>query len=333
MRIGDIDLDGPAVLAPMAGYSDARFRLLCREQGAALCFTEMISAEGLMRSVKSTLRLMRIEPDERPTGLQLYGSDPVRMGEAAARSVELVGPDLIDINMGCPARKVVRRGSGVALMRDPDRAVRIVEAVRAAVDCPVTVKIRSGWSAEEITAVELAGALVAAGATALIVHGRTRTQLHSGDADWEVIGRVREAVDVPVIGNGGVASAGDATGLMRVAGTDAVMVGRAAVGNPWVFRGIARGRTAPPTPEELLSAVGRHLDGLIEANHVHGFSRPEQRACSRFRAHLVRYTTGWPGSVAFRRKLNDLVSRESVMAAMDELLDREPVRPLDRSVE
>jgi len=138
MRIGPIELDGPAVLAPMAGYSDARFRLLCREQGCALGFTEMVSAEGLMRSVRSTLRLMRIEPGERPVGLQLYGHDPVRMGEAAARAVEEVGPDLIDINMGCPARKVVRRGSGVSLMRDIPLAARIAEAVVDAVDCPVT---------------------------------------------------------------------------------------------------------------------------------------------------------------------------------------------------
>jgi len=334
MRIGDIELDGPAVLAPMAGYSDARFRVLCREQGAALVFTEMISAEGMTRSVRSTLRLMTIEPDERPTGLQLYGSDPVRMGEAAARSLELVQPDLIDVNMGCPARKVVRRGSGVALMRDPERAVRIVEAVRAAVDCPVTVKFRSGWSPTEITAVEFGCAMVTAGADALIVHGRTRTQLHSGDPDWELIGRVRAAVGVPVIGNGGVASAEDAAALQRAAGTDTVMVGRAAVGNPWIFRGITRGRLEGPTAEELLSAVERHLDGLIEANHANGFSRAEERACRRFRAHLVRYTVGWPGSVAFRRKLNDFVSAASVRAAMEELVGcSEPDPPADRSVE
>lgn len=324
LRIGPLEIDGPAILAPMAGYTDARFRLLCHEQGSALGFTEMISAEGLMRSVRSTERLTRVEPGERPLGLQLYGHDPVRMGEAAARAEELVHPDLIDINMGCPARKVVRKGSGVALMRDLPRALQIAEAVVAAVDVPVTAKIRIGWSAVESTADELAVGLQAAGCEAITIHGRTRAQLHSGDPDWGAIGRIRAQLSIPVIGNGGVASGSDARALIETAGVEAVMVGRAAVGNPWIFREIRRHcaglRPAPPTREEMLGAVTRHLDGLIEANRRYGVDRPERRACSRFRAHLVRYSAGRPASVAFRRRLNEMKDRAAVLAAMRDLL-------------
>jgi len=324
LRIGSLRIDGPAVLAPMAGYTDARFRLLCREQGCALGFTEMISAEGLMRSVRSTERLTRVEPGERPLGLQLYGHDPARMGEAAARAVELVRPDLIDINMGCPARKVVRKGSGVALMRDLPRALRIAEAVVGAVDVPVTAKIRIGWSAVESNAEELAEGLQAAGCAAITVHGRTRAQLHAGDPDWEAIGRIRARIAVPVIGNGGVATGEDAVKLMEVAGVEAVMVGRAAVGNPWVFRAIRRHCAGlppvPTTPGELLEGVTRHLDGLIDANHRYGVDRPEGRACSRFRAHLVRYSAGRPDSVAFRRRLNEMKNRTAVLDAIAELV-------------
>ena len=324
LRIGPLQIDGPAVLAPMAGYTDARFRLLCREQGNALGFTEMISAEGLMRSVRSTERLTRVEPGERPLGLQLYGHDPVRMGEAAARAEQLVRPDLIDINMGCPARKVVRKGSGVALMRDLPRALRIAEAVVAAVDVPVTAKIRIGWSAVESNADELASGLQAAGCAAITIHGRTRAQLHSGDPDWEAIGRIRAQLSISVIGNGGVASGSDAEALMKIAGVDAVMVGRAAVGNPWIFREIRQHcdglPVAPPRPEEILEAITRHLDGLIAANRTFGVDHPEKRACSRFRAHLVRYSAGRPASVAFRRRLNEMKDRASVLSAMADLL-------------
>jgi len=324
LKLGELEIDGPAVLAPMAGYTDARFRLLCREQGCALGFTEMISAEGLMRSVRSTERLTRLEPGERPVGLQLYGHDPVRMGEAAARAAQLVEPDLIDINMGCPARKVVRKGSGVALMRDLPRALRIAEAVVGAVDLPVTVKIRIGWSARESNADELARGLQAAGCAAISVHGRTRAQLHAGPADWDAIGRIRDGLTIPVIGNGGVSCGRDARALMAASGVEAVMVGRAAVGNPWVFREIRHhlddATPSPPTPDEVIEAVTRHLDGLIEANRTCGMDRPEGRACSRFRAHLVRYSAGRTDSVAFRRRLNEMKDRAAVLAAMRDLL-------------
>jgi len=324
LRIGDLELDGPTVLAPMAGYTDARFRHICRQLGCSLVFTEMVSAEGLMRSVRSTHRLIHIEPGERPVALQLYGHDPVRLGEAAARAQELVQPDLIDVNMGCPARKVVRKGSGVALMRDVPRAVRIIEEVHAAASCPITAKIRSGWSHEEINAPEMALALQDAGCSALILHARPRTQLHSGPVDHDLIARIRDTLEIPVIGNGGVVDAATAREMMDTSGVDAVMVGRAAIGNPWVFRRILRGLAgrpdAPPTPQELRATLLDHLDGMIEANVASGVPLAESRACSHFRGHLVRYSRGRPASVAFRRKLNQLRDRATVVAAVDDLL-------------
>jgi len=324
LRIGDIQLDGPTVLAPMAGYTDARFRRICRGLGCSLVFSEMISAEGLMRSVRSTHRLIRIEEGERPVALQLYGHDPVRLGEAAARAEELVAPDIIDLNMGCPARKVVRKGSGVALMRDVPRAVEMVERVRDAVSCPITAKIRSGWSHQEINALPMAQALQDAGCSALTVHARPRTQLHSGPVDHDLLARIRETLDIPIIGNGGVTDAASAREMMDTAGVDAVMVGRAAIGNPWVFRriidGLAGRPDGPPSPRELRDTLLDHLDGIIAANIDAGISQAESRGCSHFRGHLVRYSAGRPASVAFRRKLNQLRDRAAVVQAVDELL-------------
>lgn len=324
LRIGDLELDGPTVLAPMAGYTDARFRRICRQLGCSLVFTEMVSAEGLMRSVRSTHRLIRIEPGGRPVALQLYGNDPVRLGEAAARAEELVQPDVIDVNMGCPARKVVRKGSGVALMRDVPRAVRIIEEVHAAASCPITAKIRSGWSHEELNAVEMAVALQDAGCSALTLHARPRTQLHSGPVDHDLVARLRETLRIPVIGNGSVVDGDSARQMMESSGVEAVMVGRAAIGNPWVFRrildGLAGQPYAPPTPEELRATVLDHLDGIIASNVEAGVASAESRACSHFRGHLVRYSAGRPASVAFRRKLNQLRDRATVVAAVDELL-------------
>ncbi len=320
LRIANLEIEGKGVLAPMAGYTDRGFRLLCAEQGAALVFTEMISAEGLLRNVPTTLRMMRIDPGERPVGLQLYGPDPQRVAEAAVVAEELVTPDLIDLNMGCPARKVVRKGSGVALMRDPPKAERMVQAVTAAVSCPVTVKMRSGWSADEVNAVELARRFEAAGCAALTVHARTRSQVHTGKVDLDLLAEVRSAVSIPVIGNGGVTGGEQAEGMMGTTGVDAVMVGRAAIGNPWIFREIAQGHAEEVTPEQVTSAVSRHLETLIATNVEARRDRPEERACSRIRGHLVRYTAGRPGSGTFRRRLSELGDRETLMQALDDLL-------------
>lgn len=322
--IGQLTIDGPAVLAPLAGFSDVAFRPLCREQGAAVVFTEMVSAEGLLRGVRSTTDLMTVDESERPLGLQLYGADPERLGQAAALAWEMARPDLIDLNMGCPARKVIRKGAGVALMNDPPRAIRVVEAVRRAVPCPVSVKLRSGWSADRVNAVELAPLLQRAGCDALVVHGRIRTQGHSGAVDHDLIARVRDAVTIPVIGNGGVTDGASARAMMDAAGVEAVMVGRGAIGNPWVFRIIGdelSGRPLRPvSARELRAAVERHLDGLIALRRAARMVDAEARACSRFRGHLVRYVSGRRGSTAFRRRLMELVTRDAVLRAVDGLL-------------
>jgi len=323
LTVADLTLDGPAALAPMAGYTDAGFRLLCREQGSALGVSEMVSAEGLLRNVRVTGRLMRIADGERPVGIQLYGHDPERVAEAAEVTEELVAPDLIDLNMGCPVKKVVRKGAGAALMRDTARAVRMMEGVKARVRCPVSAKIRAGWSAEERNAPDFAAALQDAGCDLITVHARTRSQVHSGDADWDLIRQLGEQLHIPVVGNGGVKTADDAVALLRDTGIPALMVGRAAIGNPWLFREIRAaiaGRTAaPPTHDEVRQAVTRHLDALIQANVEAGLRGAEGRACAHFRGHLVKYTAGRHRSVALRRRLNDLGDRAAILEALDDL--------------
>lgn len=322
--LANLELDGPAALAPMAGYTDAGFRLLCREQGSALGISEMVSAEGLLRNVRVSGRLMRIADGERPVGIQLYGPDPERVAEAAEVTEALVAPDLIDLNMGCPVKKVVRKGAGAALMRDTARAVRMMEAVKAKVSCPVSAKIRAGWSAEERNATEFAGALQDAGCDLITVHARTRSQVHSGDADWDLIRRLGEQLRIPVIGNGGVKTAEDAVAMLASTGIPALMIGRAAIGNPWLFReiraAVAGETVAAPTAGELREVVTRHLDALIAANVEAGLRDAEGRACAHFRGHLVKYTAGRHRSVAFRRRLNDLRDRETVLSALDDVL-------------
>ncbi len=324
VSLGTLVLDGPAILAPMAGYTDSGFRLLCREEGASLGISEMVSAEGLLRSVRSASRLLRVADGERPLGVQLYGPEPARMAEAAAAVEELVAPDLIDLNMGCPVKKVVRKGGGAALMRDQARAVEMLEGVRAAVSCPVTAKIRAGWSADERNAPEFAAALQDAGCDAVTVHARTRTQFHTGDADWALIRQLREELTIPVIGNGGVRTGADARRMLETTGVQALMIGRAAIGAPWIFREVAaacRGETAPPpSAGEIRRTVGRHLDALIAANVEAGLDGAEGRACAHFRGHLVKYTAGRRRSATFRRRLNDLRDRATVMDALDDVL-------------
>jgi len=314
LQIGPIALDGPLVLAPMAGYTDASFRVLCRELGAALVVSELISAEGLLRNVPTTLRMLRVDPAERPVAIQIYGADPHRVADAAAAAVEHVAPDLIDLNMGCPARKVVRKGAGAALMRDPERAMRMAEAVVGAVPCPVTAKIRSGFTAEQVNAPEMAVALQDAGCAGLTLHARPRTQGHSGAADWDLIARVRERLSIPLIGNGGVRGVHDAERMRAHTGVGAVMIGRAAIGNPWVFRG------TPPDAAEALAVITRHVDALIRANLDAGLDDGEGRACAHFRGHLVKYTAGRRSSVQLRRRLNELRDREAVVDAVRAVL-------------
>jgi tRNA-dihydrouridine synthase B len=235
LLIGNIEINSKLALGPMAGVTDLAFRAVCRELGAGLTYTEMVSAKALVYQDSKTRGLLLLGEAEHPAGAQIFGSDADCMAEAAALALELSGADFIDINMGCPVGKVVKSGDGSALMRDPDNAMRIIDAVRKNVSCPVTVKIRKGWDKGSVNAVEFAQMAQDAGASAIAVHGRTRTQMYSGKADWDIIRDVKQAVTVPVLANGDVFTAEDAARILRYTGADMVMVGRGALGNPWLF--------------------------------------------------------------------------------------------------
>ncbi len=305
MKIGTVDIDSPFVLAPLAGVSDSPFRRLAREQGAGAVYTEMVSADGLIRGNDATLDYLAFEPEERPIGVQLFGSDPAIMAEAT-RVIDALPaekrPDLVDINMGCPVRKVVNRRAGAALMQDVPLIERIVRAMSDATDLPVTAKIRLGWDGDSRNVIDVARALEASGARAVAIHARTRAEKFEGHAHWDLIGEAKRAVGIPVIGNGDVRSADDALRMMRETGCDAVMLGRAAFGDPWVFKRIRalveRGEVLPPpTAQERLEAGIRHLHMLVEASG-------ERVAAKEMRKHVAWYIKGLPHSARVREQVN-----------------------------
>ena len=237
--IGSVHLEGRAVLAPMAGVSDAAFRTLCLEQGAALVYTEMVSAKALCYNDRKTAALLHIPEGGRPVAAQIFGHEPETMAEGAKRALDICHADILDINMGCPVGKIVKSGDGSALMKTPELAGEIIAAVVRAVDVPVTVKIRKGWDAGSVNCVEVAKILEEAGAAAIAVHGRTRVQMYAGRADWDAIREVVGAVNVPVIANGDVASGEDAAHILNYTGAAACMIGRGSFGNPWIFAAAA----------------------------------------------------------------------------------------------
>ncbi len=301
LRIGNVILDNNIILAPMAGVSDLPFRLLCREQGAGLVCTEMISAKAISFGNKNTAALMETARAERPVSLQLFGSDPDIISRMAAY-IEEQPFDILDINMGCPVPKVAGNGEGSALMRDPKLVGEIVSRTARATKKPVTVKIRKGFSEEEVNAVEIARIAEASGAAAVAVHGRTREQYYSGRADWDIIRQVKEAVHIPVIGNGDVNSAQRAKQLLEETGCDAVMVGRAARGNPWIFREIREyleTGTIPERPprEEIRRTMLRHAAMQIE-------HKGEYVGIREMRKHISWYTAGYPNSAKLRGAIN-----------------------------
>lgn len=298
MQIGPYPLPGPYLLAPMAGLVSTPFRGIARAHGAAATPTELISAKGLLMHNRRTADMVRPAPGERPFWVQLFGADPDQMARAALVAARL-GAEIIDLNVGCPVRKVVADGAGAALMLDPARAAAIVAAMRRALGdgVPITAKIRSGWDSSRINAVEVGRALEQAGAAALCLHPRTRSQRYAGRADWPLVAALKRAVRIPVIGNGDVGCVADARRLTAESGCDAVMVGRAALGNPWIFTGLLRGRDCDPTPAERCQVVLEHYRLLVEQ------CGDEQRAIYRFRSRVLHYTRGLDGGVAFRRHI------------------------------
>jgi tRNA-dihydrouridine synthase B len=300
MKTGPISFDSPLVLAPLAGYTDSPMRRIARRFGASMVWTEMVSAEGAVRESEATLKLLAFDPAERPIAFQVFGARPEGLAGAAAR-IERLGPDVIDLNAGCPARKVVKSGSGAALMRSPRLLAEIVEALVEAVAVPVTAKIRSGWDADEVNAAEVASVLEASGAAAVVVHPRTRAQGFKGSADWSVIADVRRAVAIPVIGSGDVLEPADALRMLEETRADAVMIGRGAVGNPWIFKRavamLAGGDDpGPPSLEERIDVAIEHLDLMVSA-------KGEHKGVIEMRKHLVSYLRGAPGVSRVRGEL------------------------------
>ena len=315
LKIGNVLLENNLILAPMAGVTDLPFRLLCKEQGAGLICTEMVSAKAIYFKNKNTESLMEIDERERPVSLQLLGSEPDLMAEIA-KQIEPRNFDILDINMGCPVPKVVNNGEGSALMKNPKLVHEIVSKVSKAIQKPVTVKIRKGFTEDSVNAVEIAKILEDAGAAAVAVHGRTREQYYSGQADWEIIRKVKEAVSIPVIGNGDVDSPQKAEALVKETGCDGIMIGRAVQGNPWLFSRILHyqqtGELLPgPGMEEIKEMILRHAKMQLEYKGNYTGMR-------EMRKHVAWYTTGMPHSASVRRMVNEVESYEQ----LEELVSR-----------
>lgn len=309
LKIGNVELENRYILGPMAGVTDLPFRLLCREQGAGLLCMEMVSAKAILYNNRNTKALLEIHPDEKPVSLQLFGSDPEIMSEMAKR-IEERPFDILDINMGCPVPKVVKNGEGSALMKNPKLVYEIVSSMVKAIEKPVTVKIRKGFDDDHVNAVEIAKIIEEAGAAAVAVHGRTREQYYSGKADWDIIRQVKEAVSIPVIGNGDVTSPEKADELVRYTGCDGVMIARGAQGNPWIFSQMCAWEETgevPPRPDkdEVREMMLKHarLQLQYKGDYV---------GIREMRKHVAWYTKGIPNAARLRERINQVESYEEL---------------------
>ena len=313
LKIGSVMLPNNLILAPMAGVTDLPFRLLCKEQGAGLLCMEMVSAKAILYKNRNTESLLEIDPRENPVSLQLFGSDPEIISKIA-HQIEDKPFDILDLNMGCPVPKIVNNGEGSALMKNPKLAGEIIRETVKAIDKPVTVKIRKGFDDEHINAVEMAKIAEDAGAAAVAVHGRTREQFYSGRADWDIIRQVKEAVSIPVIGNGDLLTAEDVIAMEAQTGCDGFMIARGAQGNPWIFRQILHyfetgEHLAKPTLEEVTQMILRHARMMLEF-------KGEYIGIREIRKHAAWYTAGYPNSARLRVAINNVESFE----ALEELL-------------
>lgn len=318
VKIGNCELENNVFLAPMAGITDLPFRILCYEQGCGLAYTEMVSAKGMFYGSEKTGDLLKIDEREGKVGIQLFGSEAEILADIVKK---LAGLDnvLFDINMGCPAPKITRNGDGSALMKDIDKAERVIKAVVAAskeyCDKPVTVKFRKGWDDDSINGVEFAQMAEAAGADAITIHGRTRKQFYSGQADWNIIKRIKEKVEIPVIGNGDITSGERAKAMFEETGCDAIMVGRASQGNPWIFNeiNVALGYADELLPKQRLETIVRHFAMLIDL-------KGERTAVNEMRMHIPCYVKGLPNAATFRNDLMKLSLFEDVLRLLENFL-------------
>jgi tRNA-dihydrouridine synthase B len=333
LKFGTVTIDFPVVLAPMAGYTDAAFRSICKENGAGACYTEVTSAEGIRRDSQKTFQFLEVSKLDHPIAGHIFGKSVEAMVEAA-RYIEQLGRfDWIDLNCGCPVRKVVRRGAGAALMKEPEQIGEIVRAVKKAVSLPVSVKTRIGFSPAFPDHLTIAKIVEDAGADMIAVHGRLACNFHKGEADWEKLGEIKQALKIPVIGNGGVNTPEDADEMVRVSGVDGVMIGRGAVGNPWLFNQISdHWKNLPDELPDLgtrRTVIATHLLRLVEMTSATAAGRrcktkyiPEQSACLHFRPHLAQYMKGLRGRRELLQHLNEMHDVKTVMTAVDKVLEQ-----------